>query len=135
MKKILLLVSLLLIVCELKAQEGAPLLTYFKESIEIENQSWAICQDDNNVMLFANRRGILTFDGQCWNFIPIPTIPYSLKYSPRERKVYVGGDNNYGYLASDENGVYKYFSISGDSSSIGQISRIIITDSTVYFYV
>ena len=134
MKKILLLVSLLLIVCELKAQQGAPLLTNFKESIEIENQSWAICQDDNNVMLFANRRGILTFDGQGWNFIPIPTIPYSLKYSPRERKVYVGGDNNYGYLARDEKGVYKYFSISGDSSSIGQISRIIITDSTVYFY-
>src|SRR5450759_314893 len=134
MKRILLLVSFLLIVYALKAQQGAPLLTNFKESIEIENPSWAICQDDNNVMLFANRRGILTFDGQSWNFIPVPTIPYSLKYSPLERKVYVGGDNNYGYLARDEKGIYRYFSISGDSSSIGLISRIILTDSTVYFY-
>ncbi len=134
MKKILLLVSFLLIVYALKAQQGAPLLTNFKESIEIENPSWAICQDDNNVMLFANRRGILTFDGQGWNFIPIPTIPYSLKYSPLERKVYVGGDNNYGYLARDDKGIYRYFSISGDSSSLGLISRIILTDSTVYFY-
>jgi len=90
MKKLLLLVFLIFIVYRLRAQEGAPLLTNFKESTEIENQSWAICQDDNNVMLFANRRGILTFDGQGWNFIPIPTIPYSLKYSSRERKVYVG---------------------------------------------
>ena len=134
MKKILSLVSFLLISYTLKAQEGAPLLTNFKESSEIENQSWAICQDDNNVMLFANRRGILTFDGQSWNPIPISTIPYSLKYNPRERRVYVGGDNNYGYLARDEMGIYRYYSISGDSSSTGQISRILFTDSTVYFY-
>jgi serine phosphatase RsbU (regulator of sigma subunit) len=134
MKRILSLISFLLIVYALEAQEGAPLLTNFKESNEIENQNWAICQDDHNVMLFANRRGILTFDGQGWNFIPVPTIPYSLKYNPQERKVYVGGDNNYGYLARDEKGIYRYFSISGDSSSIGLISRILFTDSTVYFY-
>lgn len=134
MKKILSLVSIILIVCTLKAQEGAPLLTNFKESTEIENQSWAICQDDNDVMLFANRRGILTFDGQSWNLITIPTVPYSLKYNPKEKKVYVGGDNNYGYLARDDKGIYHYFSISGDSSSTGLISRIIFTDSTVYFY-
>ena len=134
MKKILSLVSLIVCVYTLKAQEGAPLLTNFKESNELENQSWAICQDDNNVMLFANRRGILTFDGQGWNFIPIPVIPYSLKYNAQEKKVYVGGDNNYGYLARDDKGRYKYFSISGDSSSTGLISRIIFTDTTVYFY-
>jgi serine phosphatase RsbU (regulator of sigma subunit) len=134
MKKLLLLVYLIFIFYTLDAQEGAPLLTNFKESTEIENQSWAICQDDNNVMLFANRRGILTFDGQGWNFIPIPTIPYSLKYSPIERKVYVGGEDNYGYLARDDKGIYRYHSISGDSSIVGIISRIILTDSTVYFY-
>jgi len=114
MKKFFSLVSLMLIVYALNAQDGAPLLTNFKESSEIENQSWAVCQDDNNVMLFANRRGILTFDGQSWNFIPIPAIPYSLKYNPKEKKVYVGGDNNYGYLSRDDKGIYKYFSISGD---------------------
>src|SRR5450759_5340025 len=125
MKKFFSLVSLMLIVYALNAQDGAPLLTNFKESSEIENQSWAVCQDDNNVMLFANRRGILTFDGQSWNFIPIPAIPYSLKYNPKEKKVYVGGDNNYGYLSRDDKGIYKYFSISGDSASIGIISKII----------
>ncbi len=134
MRKLFSLGFLIFIFYALDAQEGAPLLTNFKESVEIENQNWAICQDDNNVMLFANRRGILAFDGQSWNFIPIPTIPYSLKYSPVERKVYVGGDNNYGYLARDDKGIYRYHSISGDSSLVGLISRIILTDSTVYFY-
>ena len=80
-------------------------------------------------MLFANRMGISTFDGKQWNSIQIPTIPYSLKYNPREEKVYVGGDNNYGYLSRDEKGVYRYVSISGDSTSTGIISRIIFTDT------
>jgi serine phosphatase RsbU (regulator of sigma subunit) len=134
MKKTLSIVVLICVVYSLKGQEGASLLTNFKESNEIENQSWAISQDDNNVMLFANRRGILSFDGQGWNFISIPTIPYSLRYNTKEKRVYVGGDNNYGYLARDDRGIYRYFSISGDSSSIGIISKIIFTDSTVYYY-
>jgi serine phosphatase RsbU (regulator of sigma subunit)/ligand-binding sensor domain-containing protein len=134
MKKILFLVYLIFIAYKLIAQDGAPLLTNFKESTEIENQNWAICQDDQNVMLFANRRGILSFDGQSWNFIPVLSVPYSLAYNPELKRVYVGGDDNYGYLARDEKGVYKYFSISGDSSSTGIISKIIFTDTTVYFY-
>lgn len=134
MKKLLSLVSLLLVAYTIKAQQGAPLLTNFKESNEIENQNWAICQDDNNVMLFANRRGILTFDGHDWSFIPIPTIPYTIKYNAQEKKVYVGGESNYGYLARDDKGIYRYFSISGVSAPLGLITRIVFTDSTVYFY-
>src|SRR5512133_663584 len=134
MKKVLFLIVLILVAYTLKAQEGAPLLTNFRESSEIENQSWAVCQDDNNVMLFANRRGILTFDGQRWNSIPVPAIPYALKYNSLQKRVFVAGDNNYGYLERDDKGIYRYFSISGDSSTIGLISKIIFTDTTVYFY-
>jgi len=50
------------------------------------------------------------------------------------KKVYVGGENNYGYLSRDDKGIYRYFSISGDSLSLGLITRIIFTDSTIYFY-
>jgi serine phosphatase RsbU (regulator of sigma subunit) len=134
MKKTILLFIIVFSATNIKAQEGAPLLSNFRESSELENQNWAICQDDYNVMLFANRRGIMTFDGQRWNVIPVPTIPYSLKYSTIEKKVYVGGDDNYGYLSRDDKGIYKYFSLSGNSSSIGIITRIVINDSTVYFY-
>jgi serine phosphatase RsbU (regulator of sigma subunit) len=134
LKKIFSISGFILLINSVTAQNGAPLLSHYKESREIEDQNWAICQDENNVMLFANRRGILTFDGQGWNFIRIPTIPYSIKYNLREKKVYVGGENNYGYLTRDEKGFYKYFSISGDSSRVGLITKILFTDSTVYFY-
>ena len=134
MKKIFSIATLMLLMYSLKAQNGAPLLSNFKESNEIEDQNWAICQDDNNVMLFANRRGILEYDGHSWNAVSIPVIPYALKYNAGEKKVYVGGDSNYGYIARDNKGIYRYISLSGDSSGIGMITRILFTDSTVYYY-
>jgi serine phosphatase RsbU (regulator of sigma subunit) len=134
MKKLYSIAIFLLLVYNLNAQNGAPLLSNFKESNEIENQNWAICQDDNNVMLFANRRGILSFDGRSWSFISVPVIPYALSYNSKAKKVFVGGDNSYGYIARDEKGTYKYFSESGDSSRVGMITKIIFTDSSVYYY-
>lgn len=134
LKRAILFLFFLFIIRSVLAQNGAPLLSHFIEGREIEDQSWSICQDDNDVMLFANRRGILTFDGQMMNFIRIPTIPYTISFNKPEKKVFVGGENNYGYLSRDEKGFYKYFSLSGDSGGIGLITRIIYTDSTVYFY-
>ena len=78
--------------------------------------------------------GYLTFDGQDWDIINIPVIPYSLKFNRGEKKIFIGGDNNYGYLEKNEKGFYKYFSLTGDSAGVGLITRIIFTDSTVYFY-
>lgn len=124
----------ILIFSKLSAQEGGPLLSSFKESSDIENQSWSICQDANNVMMFANRRGIMTFDGQSWGFITLPAVPYALRYYPGDKRVYAGCENNYGYLEKDEKGFYKYYSLSGDSSGVGLTGNIFFTDSTVCFY-
>jgi serine phosphatase RsbU (regulator of sigma subunit) len=135
LRRFLFLACLLISACYSWAQEGAPLLSQYKESSEIENQSWGICQDENNMMMFANRRGILTFDGQAWNFIRIPVIPYSIRYNRNDKRVYVGSENNYGYLKRDEKGFYRFISLlQGDSSRVGIITRIIFSDSTVYFY-
>src|SRR5450759_577499 len=134
MKKIATLISLILFAYTLKAQKGAPLLTNFKESSELENQSWAICQDINHVMLFANRKGILSFDGQDWLPIRIPTIPFSMQANPRDGKIYIGGDNNYGFMEKDLMGSYKYVSLSGDTSDFGIITKIVFNDSVVWFY-
>jgi len=135
MKKILLpILHLFVFGVLLEAQEGGILLSNFRESREIENQSWAICQDGNNVMLFANRRGIMTFDGQTWDIIRMPAVPYSIIYNSIDKHVYTGCDNNYGYLEKDEKGFYSYKTLSGDSSNVGLITKIITTDSTVWFY-
>jgi len=132
------LISLLLfsqvVISLLRGQDGAVPLSHFRESREIENQSWAICQDGEGIMLFANRRGIMTFDGQEWNFIRMPAVPYSIYYSAVNNRVYAGCENNYGFLEKDDKGFYTYTSLSGDSVEVGLVSRINITDSTIWFY-
>ncbi|MCU0460538.1 MAG: SpoIIE family protein phosphatase [Bacteroidales bacterium] len=133
MNRIVSLVFLSFLTAVTSAQRGSPLLTHFIESRETENQSWAICQDENKVMLFANRKGILAFDGQEWKTIRIATIPYTMKKNPADKKIYIGGDNNYGFLYKDENENYRYSSLSGDSAGTGIITRIIFKDSLVWF--
>lgn len=134
MRKFIILVSFLFVGSFLKAQKGAPLLTHFYESREIEDQNWAICQDNHNVMLFANRKGISSFDGQDWTSIRVPVIPYTMKANPANGKIFVGGENSYGFIEKDQSGTYKYLPISGDETDIGVITRIVFNDSVVWFY-
>ncbi|MGQ9621465.1 MAG: two-component regulator propeller domain-containing protein, partial [Bacteroidales bacterium] len=119
---------------EAHAQTGSPLLSHYRESAEAENQNWAICQDDNRVMMFANRRGILTFDGQNWGFIRLPVIPHAMKYKSDIKTVFIGSENNFGYLERDEKGFYNYYSLLSDSIDCGFITAIYHTDTTVWFY-
>ncbi|MFN8241471.1 MAG: hypothetical protein U0X39_12085 [Bacteroidales bacterium] len=135
MKRFLFCLFFILIFTSAYSQDGAPLLSHYNESRDLEDQNWAICQDDKGVMMFANRRGILTYDGQDeYGFIRIPVIPYSLTYNKSEKRVFVGGDSNYGYIERDEKGFYNYHSLSGDSAKTGIITKIVFTDSTVFFY-
>ena len=116
------------------AQKGTPYITHFKEIKEIENQNWSVSQDEQNVMLFANRRGIISFDGNNWNLIKIPYIPFAVKKNPIDNRVYVGANNNYGYLERDSKGFIQYVSLSSDTANLGLISKIIFNDSIIFFY-
>lgn len=134
LKLSLLLIIIYSFLSDIIAQDGTPYITHFKESKEIESQNWSISQDNQNLMLFANRKGILAFDGQNWDLIKLPYIPFALKKSPLDNKVYVGADNNYGYLERNLKGFIEYKSLSGDTADIGIISKIIFTDTTIFFY-
>ncbi len=123
-----------LVATVLSAQEGIPILTNYYASREIENQSWAITQDEYRVMLFANRKGILSFDGGEWVPLRIPIVPFSLQMNPFDNIIYAGGENDFGYIEKDQMGSYGYVSLSSDSSGIGLITRIIFKDSLVWFY-
>ena len=133
-KYFLFVFAALVCMTDIYSQNGTPFITHFKECKEIETQNWAISQDNQNVMLFANRRGILTFDGQNWGIIKLPYIPFALNKNPFDNKVYVGANNNYGYLERNSKGIIEYKSLSSDTADVGVISKIIFTDSTIFFY-
>lgn len=134
MKNSALVIILFFSVFSAVAQQGSPLLTHFTESREIENQSWAICQDDNNVMLFANRKGILSFDGQEWQVSKLSAIPYTMQKNISDGKIYIGGENGFGCLEKDHTGSYKYNSLLTDSVQTGIITRIIFKDTIAWLY-
>lgn len=133
MKKALPVLILLLLMPPAFAQKGAPLLSHFPE-IGAEDQNWSICQDDNNIMYFANRRGILAFDGNKIRNVRVPVIPFSMEYIAGTDRIYIGSDNNYGYLEKNDLGQYSFVMLSGDTASVGTISGISWHDSDVWFF-
>ena len=104
MKRIFFLVIMLSVFLQIDAQRVSPMLSNFNPFRNIENQSWAICQDDNQVMFFANRKGILAFDGDDYQTIRIPAVPYSIQKNPKDGRIYIGGDNTFGCLVKNETG-------------------------------
>ena len=117
------------------SQEGVPLITNFSfgES-SIDNESWAMTQDVDGQMLFANRRGIVTFDGMKWNTINTPSVPLSLYFDPVTLKVFVGCKNNIGVLQKEKSGIYKYISLSKGAGNVGNIEQMTSVNEHVYFY-
>ena len=131
---LLIVIFISAILFDTKAQDGTPYISNFKESKEIESKNWSISQDEQNIMMFANRKGIIVFDGTNWTLEKIPYIPFAIKKNPINNIVYVGAYNNYGYLEKDSKGIIHYVSISTDTADVGIISKIIFSDSTIYFY-
>ena len=117
------------------AQEGSSYITNFNLSETVySNQNWAIVQDNDEVMLFANRRGVLTYDGASWNEISLPDIIFSMVADPQKGRIYAGCRNGFGYLSEDEKGIYNYTELSATLKNTAEISKLEITSDAVYFY-
>lgn len=49
-----------------------PVFNYNTSNYRAGNQNWSISQDKNEIMYFANNRGLLSFDGVNWNLHSLP---------------------------------------------------------------
>lgn len=74
------------------------------------NQTWDIIEDSNGNVYFGNNAGIVKFDGEVWEIIPISngSIVRSLAMGS-DGKIYVGGYTEIGVLEEDSIGrtIYK----------------------------
>jgi ligand-binding sensor domain-containing protein/DNA-binding CsgD family transcriptional regulator len=75
-------------------------------------QNRQIQQDKKGLLYFANNEGVLTFDGLSWKTYPLPnkSIVRSLAFGD-DNKLYVGGQDEFGYLAPSSNGQLQYHSL------------------------
>ena len=85
---------------------GLPeIVNYPKTAYNGGTQSWDIQQDRNGIMYFANNEGLLTFDGTYWKLYPLPnkTIIRSIAIGA-DNRIYVGGQDEFGYFSPAVNG-------------------------------
>jgi serine phosphatase RsbU (regulator of sigma subunit)/ligand-binding sensor domain-containing protein len=77
------------------------------------SQNWMVAQDNRGVIYVANNDGVLEYDGKSWRMIAADNTAmiYSIRIDPATQRVYVGGENEVGYLAPDGRGQMTYHSL------------------------
>lgn len=114
-------------------QEGNLFLSHFTENKVTRLQSWSIAQDSVNNMFFANRKGILKYNGETWKMINTPFMPYALFTHPETGRIYVGADHDIGQITRNKKGMYQYNSLAPDTLTSGEFINIEFVDSVLYF--
>jgi len=112
MKKLLFLV-LLPVASWCQNTIGLPDITNFsKIDYNAGLQNWDFKQDKNGIIYVANNEGLLSFDGKYWKSYPLPnkTIVRSLEIGS-DNKIYVGGQDEFGYFTPSKNGQLTYHSL------------------------
>jgi len=111
---------------------------YPPKTIRGNAQVFSITQDANGLMYFANQQGVLQYDGSNWQTIPTENNRIVNEVSTsKDGTILVGGDNIFGKLVSDDEGVVSFKSLKSilsDSSDIGLIQKIIIHENQVIIH-
>ena len=113
MKKVLLAFLFISCVCQgIHAQSGHYFLSHSKPGNDnISYLSFDIQQDNNGVLYFANRSGVLQFDGRTWELVSIESGVYSLAVT-KTGQVYASGPVGFGKIGLDQNNQLSYLSLS-----------------------
>jgi signal transduction histidine kinase/CheY-like chemotaxis protein/ligand-binding sensor domain-containing protein len=91
-------------------QGGLPFIrNYSPQEYKTSPQNWSIAQDQHGLIYFGNNDGVLEFDGVSWNLIKVPGVsPIAIDSIGH---IFVGLDNDIGYIKPDEKGINKFISL------------------------
>ncbi len=116
-----------------------PIRNYTRNDYKAGSQNWQIIQNSNHWMYFANKMGILEFNGCDWELYTLrsQTDVRSLMKSEDGKRIYAGGVNELGYLEPGINGKMQYHSISSEMPEkeivFGNIWNIFELNQSIYF--
>jgi DNA-binding CsgD family transcriptional regulator len=118
---------------------GVPFIkNYERSDYGAATQNWDIVQNEDGIMYFANNNGVLEFDGTNWKIYPISnlSVPRCLHIG-KDRKLWVGAANEFGYLKATKTGEFSYISISDlvpeGYENFSEIWKIYESDAGIYF--
>jgi signal transduction histidine kinase/ligand-binding sensor domain-containing protein len=111
---------------------------YLPEQYNAENRNFAVVQDRRGVMYFANFNGVLEFDGVNWQLIRLNAnrTPTAL-VADTSGKVYVGANQDLGYLKPQKNGDLTFVSLRDklppNEENFKEVQKILISSQGVIF--
>ncbi|HVZ97629.1 MAG TPA: triple tyrosine motif-containing protein [Chitinophagaceae bacterium] len=136
---VILLFSILAIACQGQNTIGIPdIINYPKDAYNAGTQNRGLVEDQNGVMYFANYDGLLSYDGVYWKLYPLPnkTVVRSVAIG-KDNKIYVGGEDEFGYFTPDNNGKLTFTSLKpllpGKNRPFSDIWFISILGNDVFF--
>lgn len=143
LRSLMLLASLALsssgVATGMPSEAGRPLLRSFgPRDYKADSQNWALVQDPRGLLYAANNNGVLEYDGAKWRLIPTrdKTTPRSLALDAHGR-VYVGAQNEFGYLTPDDFGQMRYVALDEqlppEERNFGNIWTITACSQGVFF--
>jgi hypothetical protein len=114
------------------AQQGNYFLSHFSPSDErINYLTFGMAQDSKGVIYFANKNGVLEFDGRNWGLIGTPGPVFTLTTFGED--VFFGGLNGFGKIAIGADNVQTYQFLSQDQPEANQIYSSISLNGKIYF--
>jgi serine phosphatase RsbU (regulator of sigma subunit) len=115
-----------------------PAYNFSDQDYDALTQNFCAIQDHRGIMYFGNNQRILEYDGVNWNHIEVGSGSKALSMDmDEEGRIYVGSDNDFGYLEVDSSGTMAYLSLSDrlpeEFQDFGYVRGIHVTDQGVVF--
>ena len=86
-------------------------MNYSTREFRISPQNWSIVQDKNGVLFVGNQAGLMQYDGVSWDWSDIPNQTVKSMTIDDSGRIFIGGRDEIGFLATDEKGVLHYRSL------------------------
>ncbi|MDR2358741.1 MAG: hypothetical protein LBD87_02920 [Prevotellaceae bacterium] len=101
--------------CAVESYESNPCITNYTQSdYHAVRQNWALTQDQQGIMYFANKSGMLVFDGIRWQLFTLPGNRgiRTVAFDTLSQRIYCGTFEEFGYWERDKFNELKYYSVS-----------------------
>lgn len=101
-------------------------------------QTWQIASYDDKWTYFANKNGLVQFDGNVWNVFPLNNSSdvRSVLPSVNQKRIYIGGINEFGYYEPGADGSLAYHCMSDSLDAsirfLGNVWGIHEADNILY---
>jgi serine phosphatase RsbU (regulator of sigma subunit)/ligand-binding sensor domain-containing protein len=107
-----------------------------------QTQIFSITQDDQGIMYFGNKTGVILYDGRRWETVKVlneknDSYEVSVLSKAKDGRIYVAAKGDIGYLESSGRGVARFISIKNlfkKEPDLKNPRSIQVTDNGVYFH-